>query len=273
MTSIDVPRPSAAADDHPAPQPGYYVVPDVHHHPLERRWDGDVWTADERPAPDGASLPRHRRHPLAFLRTPGWIIALVYVATTATCMALVAQDRHATRPTGIVWALPPLAFIGSVAVMVGVGLYFQRRLRFDQVHAHERRAAVVWGVVAGAVGVGVALLGEVALPTALGGNPDSHGWVWIAGPAEETGKLLVPVILWYLGRFRLPRAGFALVVTSAATFGVIEAARYGLSPDKFTWNRVGGEILHVLLTGFVAAVAWRAAWKRTSWVTTAGIGA
>jgi RsiW-degrading membrane proteinase PrsW (M82 family) len=274
MTAIDTPpaSPSAPAPVVPGgPPAGFYVVPDVHHHPVERRWDGDVWTDDERPAPADAELPRHRRHPLAFLRTPGWILALVYVATTIACVALVAEDPHATRPSGIVWALPPLAFASSITVMVGAGLYFQRRLRFEQVG--ERGAAVAWGVVAGAVGVGVALLGEVALPTALGGDPDGWGWVWIAGPAEETGKLLVPVVLWYLGRFRLPRQGFLLVVSSAATFGVIEAARYGLSPDKFSWNRGGGEILHVLLTGFVAAVAWRAAWRRPGWFTAAGVAA
>jgi RsiW-degrading membrane proteinase PrsW (M82 family) len=119
----------------------------------------------------------------------------------------------------------------------------------------------------------VALLGELVLPRALGSNPDSHGWAWIAGPAEETGKLLIPVVLWMVGRYRLPRQGFLLVVCSAATFGVVEAARYGLSPDLFSWSRGGGEILHVALTGFVAAVAWQAAWKTPRWFTAAGVGA
>jgi hypothetical protein len=33
------------------------------------------------------------------------------------------------------------------------------------------------------------------------------------------------------------------------------------------------EVLHVLLTGFVAAVAWRAAWRTSSWFTGVGVGA
>jgi hypothetical protein len=238
---------------------------------VERRWDGEVWNDWTRPAAEGTTLPAHHRRPFAFLHRPGWILLALYAVTTVSCMALVARDPHATRPSGIVWLLPVLGFVSAATVMTAVVLYFQRRLRFDQVG--ERATIAAWGVVSGVVGIGVALLGEVVLPRALGSNADDHAWVWIAGPAEETGKLLVPVVLWTVGRFRLPRQGFLLVVCSAATFGVIEAARYGLSPDQFTWSRGGGEVLHVALTGFVAAVAWQAAWKTSRWFTAAGIGA
>jgi peptidoglycan/LPS O-acetylase OafA/YrhL len=266
-----------------APDPGFYPVPthghdhDHDHHAdrhgvVERRWDGDVWNDWTRPAPEGTTLERHRRRPLAFLRTPGWALLAVYLVATVSCMVLVARDPHATRPSGIVWLLPVLGFVSAATVMVAVVLYFQRRLRFDQVG--ERAAIAAWGVASGVVGIGVALLGEVVLPRAFGSNPDhQHAWTWIAGPAEETGKLLLPVVLWFVGRYRLPRQGFLLVVCSAATFGVLEAARYGLSPDLFTWSRGGGEILHVALTGFVAAVAWQAAWRRPLWFTAAGVGA
>ena len=202
MTSTEVPT---TTSDHPvgdSPAPGFYPVPahdDHHQHPghhghhghhglpvVERRWDGEVWNDWTRPAPEGTTLAPHRRHPLAFLRSPGWILLATYVVATASCMALVARDPHATRPSGIVWLLPVLGLVSATSVMTAVVLYFQRRLRFDQVA--ERPAIVAWGVLSGIVGIGVALLGEVVLPRVLGANPDDHVWIWIAGPAEETGS-------------------------------------------------------------------------------------
>jgi hypothetical protein len=155
-------------------------------------------------------------------------------------------------------------------VLVAALLYLDRRVRFEQTPA--RWGPVVWCVISGVVGVGFALLFEVTLPGFFGGEVDG-GWIWFVGPIEETAKLAVPVALWFAGRYRLPREGFLLVAVSAATFGVLEAGRYGLSPDDFSVARAYGEILHLLLTGFVAAVAWRAAWGRRSWLTGAAVGA
>jgi hypothetical protein len=271
MTAVETPAPPRTRPADRSPAPGYYLVPRHHGGVVERSWDGDVWTDETRPAPPGATLPPHRREPFGFLRSPEWILLVVYIAAIVICMVLVERDPHATRPSGITWLLPAFGFVATAVVMVGVAVYLDRRLRFDQVA--ERRAILGWGVLSGAVGVAVALLGEVTLPGAFGASAADGPWVWIAGPAEEAGKLLIPVVLWFVGRYRLPRQGFLLAVTSAATFGVIEATRYGLSPDEFTWSRGWGEVIHVLLTGFIAAVAWQAAWKATSWFTAAGIGA
>lgn len=249
----------------------FHPVPDRAGHVVERLWDGDVWTDDRRPATPEETLPAYRRRVWHFLRTPGWALTLVFLVSTGVCLALVAQDPHATRPSGVTWLLPPLALLASVSMMVGVGVFFDRRLAASRLP--QVRAAVAWGVLSGAVAVGVALLFEVGLPALFHADGDAHGWSLIAGPAEESAKLAIPVVLWFTGRFRLPRQGFVLVVTSAATFGMLEAARYGLSPDDFQPGRTGGEILHVVFTGFVAAVAWQAAWKGRTWFTAAGMAA
>jgi hypothetical protein len=95
----------------------------------------------------------------------------------------------------------------------------------------------------------------------------------LAGPAEETGKLIVPVILWLKVRHRLPLEGYLLVLISACTFGVLEGFEYAFNPEHFQTARPLAEIMHPLFTGFVAAVAWRAAWGRPSLFTGAAIGA
>jgi hypothetical protein len=142
-------------------------------------------------------------------------------------------------------------------------------VRFDQLT--EQKDIIRWGIISGFVAIPIAFFFELWLPELLDQNPND--WTWIAGPAEETGKLIVPAILWYRGRFRLPRQGFMLVMISATTFGVIEATRYGFQPDIWEPNRPFGELLHPLFTGFVGAIAWRAAWDRKRFLTGVGIAA
>ena len=90
--------------------------------------------------------------------------------------------------------------------------------------------------------------------------------------------ILIPVILYLVGRYRDPRAGIALALVSAAVFGLCEEVPYLLRqadltellsgskvhlPDVFTMLiRPFVELFHVVLTGFIAAVAWRAGWVR-----------
>lgn len=61
------------------------------------------------------------------------------------------------------------------------------------------------------------------------------------------------------------------MLISGITFGIIESGIYGAQPDAFQISRPLGELMHPLLTGIAAAVAWRAAWGRKSWFTLPGI--
>jgi RsiW-degrading membrane proteinase PrsW (M82 family) len=90
----------------------------------------------------------------------------------------------------------------------------------------------------------------------------------VAGPIEEVAKLAVPFALYLLSaRFRAPRAGVALVLASAATLGVFEAAGYAwhlpgstattAMASTVVWRPLWDAPVHMVLTGTIAAVLWR----------------
>jgi hypothetical protein len=261
------------SDVEAAPAAGYYPVPTRARHGdvAEREWDGDAWRDATRPAPEGTSLPGYRRHFFGFLRGSGWKLLLLFLVSTGIASALWRIDPDRGSISGGQLALPLFALLGAVAVMLALIALFDHRIRFAQIA--DRRAIVTWGIVAGVVGVGVALLLELGLPKLVGSDPDAAGWPALAGPAEEGGKLLVPILLWFSGRFRNPRQGLLLVLVSGATFGIIESTEYAFSPDKWEPARPFAEVMHPLFAGFTASVAWRHAWGRASWFTLAGVGA
>jgi hypothetical protein len=264
-------RPGAAPQ---LPGPGRYPVPDHHHkHVVERVWDGDVWTADFAPAAAGTRLPHYRRHLLGFLRGSGWKLALSLVLCLGIASALWAHDRHASTVSGIQLLLPIFSLAGAATTMLALLYFLNRRVGFDRIAPARRREIVKWGIVSAVIGFALAFGIEVAIPLLVGSNLKDAGWGGLAGPAEESGKLLVPVILWIYGRYRLPREGYLLVLVSACAFGVIEGFEYALGPDNWQANRPVMEILHPVITGFVGAVAWQAAWKGRTIFTGAAIGA
>ncbi len=240
---------------------------------VERSWDGDVWLAESGPAPAGTRLPHHKRHLFGFLRGQGWKLALSLVLCLGIAAALWSSDRHASVVSGAQILLPVFS-LGATATTMLAFLYFVgRRVGFDRIARSRRREIVIWGVASGVVGFAFAFGIEIGLPALFGGSAKDSGWSVLAGPAEETGKLLIPVILWFRGRFRLPREGYLLVLVCACSFGVLEGFEYAFGPDNWQPARPLMELLHPMLTGFVAAVAWQAAWRRPSILTGAAIGA
>ncbi|UJA19956.1 PrsW family intramembrane metalloprotease [Thermoleophilia bacterium SCSIO 60948] len=238
---------------------------------LERRWDGDVWLDETRPAAAGVTLAKARRHPTRFLRDHGWLLVLAFIALSGVAGYLwrLAPDREHVE--GAQLALPVCAVLVTLITSVGLLRLIDHRVGFAQVG--DRGAILAWGTVAGLVGVGFAFAVELGLPNLLGSDPKNPEWDWIAGPAEETGKLIVPVALWFAGRFRLPRQGLLLVLFSGITFALIESGEYALSPEGWSPTRPPAEIMHPLFTGLVAAFAWRAAWGRRSWFTPTALAA
>jgi hypothetical protein len=256
------------------PAPGRYPVPSHHHkRVVERAWDGDVWLAEAGPAPAGTRLPHHKRHLFGFLRGQGWKLTLALVLCLGIASALWASDRHAHVVSGVQILLPIFVFGATSAVMLAILYFFDHRIGFDRI-APERRGEILrWGVFSGLVALAVAFAIEAGVPLLFGDSVKENGWGAIAGPAEETAKLLVPVLLWRSGRFRLPREGYLLVLICACTFGVAEGFKYAFGPDNFQATRPLMESLHPIITGFVAAVAWQAAWRGKTIFTGAAIGA
>lgn len=264
-----------------SPAAGWYEVPDHKSHVVAREWDGDVWKDDIRPAPDGATIPHYQRDPVRFLRTPGWIITLVFIVGSGIATYFASRPpkhphdkRHIAE--GIQFLAVPFSFAATVAVLFALVIFLNRRCQFRQVLASrsEYRDIAIWGVISGLVGVGIAIALEWSIPHLFHSNINKEDiWQWIPGPAEELGKILVPVILWFTGRYRLPRQGFLLVVLSGVTFGIVEGTEYAFMPGSFQYSRPVGELMHPLLAGIAAAVAWRFAWGRKSWFTLPGVAA
>jgi hypothetical protein len=138
------------------------------------------------------------------------------------------------------------------------------------------RRSLTWiGIGSGVVAFGLGFGLEVLVDHTAGWSTT----LWLTGPIEEGGKLLVPFILLVVGapRFRLPRVGLYLVLVSGATVGVLEGVEYEARPE-FAWAhlemalvRPSAELLHIFVAGFAAAVIWLAAWRRGRAVTGAGI--
>jgi hypothetical protein len=199
------------------------------------------------------------RRPAAAAATGALIGSMVF-ATFLTFRAQgcfsVTPDESCGVPTGGGWVLLVVQTVWQLALMAAFVLFYQRRLCFDRVPDPVR--ILVWGVASGVVGSFVLDL-TVYVPVLDDG-------LAAVGLREESVKLLVPVVLWFTGRFREPREGLLLVMISAVTFGVLESVQYA------AFGRVNpSELLHPLLTSFVAAVAWRAASGRRSWFPVAGV--
>ena len=100
------------------------------------------------------------------------------------------------------------------------------------------------------------------------------------GPVEEGTKLLVPVALYLIGRYRNPRAGVAVGLAAGFGFAIAETTTYavtlplGGAPDPCTGAELPapeplaslfGQVyrialvspLHWLWTGIAVAVLWR----------------
>lgn len=253
---------AAASPTAPGTDAGWYPVPATHGGVVERRWDGDVWTDETRPAAADSSVAPWHRRPLRFLDLPGWLLLVAIVAGSTGAFLLVEIDGGRTIAAGIQWLAVPLALLATAAAMLSLLRLLDHRLRFGQVVAGWA-PVIAWGVVSGLVAIAVAYPLEARIAGVLGN--------FAAGPIEEFAKLLGPVVLWFVGRYRLPRQGLLLVVLSAATFGIAEGGEYAAMPDSFDVMRPLEELQHPLYTGLAAAFAWRAAWGRSRWFTTTGV--
>lgn len=181
-----------------------------------RAWDGAAWTPEVLPRVDA---PAHETPP-SMLRRPPFYVAGGGVVLGAALAALSGTSTPLLILAGVLATGGPLA-----ALMLGL----HRRLGLS---ALPLRAASVWGVAAGILALVIAYGAETLLRTA--GVPDEL-LLAAAGPIEEGGKILLPLVLLAVGaaHVRDPRLGVWCVAISGAVFGVTEGIEYvgQLSPD------------------------------------------
>lgn len=274
------PAVTSPSEQSPTPGPGWF--PDGTDGIL-RAWDGHAWEDRVAQRPQ-IPAPAWRRTPFAFLGQKWFGIAAAgYLIGLA--LAITGAAKHIS-------ALAIQAAIGTITVMFGFLMVTWRRLRLAD--AIRARSMLAWGVVGGVVAYVGSVLVEVGWGRVTGAPMDSVTFMLSSGTAEEAMKLLVPVVLYLCGRHRDPRAGLAVALGSAAMFGIIEGVGFTIdaanvvsklahpgattmSPEIATVvmavERPFAELMHPIFTGFVAAIAWRAAWKRGKIATGAGVGA
>lgn len=243
---------------------------------LTRNWDGHAWAWHPQADPSAEALPKWHHRPWAvFVHPSFWL----WIGSAAISAGL-AYLYRSTHTTAFIWAAAIIGCVGAAAALV---IFLNRRLQFSRVVSWPE--FLMWGILGGAISVVVSYFGEGLFP-GLGGDAS-------AGPFEESTKILIPVVLFLIGWYRDPRAGFAIAVSCGVVFGIAEGIEYiAVHPDMvLTQTRVHHpgdgsdaesktamivawaayrptvELLHPLLVGFTAAIAWRwAAARGRFWI-------
>ena len=229
-------------------------------------WDGHAWDGQPVESPGTPAIPLPKHGFLPFLRHP-WFGLMVAGQLLVLVPAYLASDSGSR-------AMALLSIVGFTVFMTGAVVIFVPHLRFDALPDFRRLLA--WGVVAGTVAVLLAhTIEEYVLPKMV----SFKGELWLAGPVEETSKLLVPVLLLAFGSavYKDPRAGFLLTVVSGATFGALEGVFYtawlGEGWGAFFMGLVRpiSELGHPFWTGVAGAMIWLGAWRRQRVLTVIGL--
>ena len=243
---------------------------------LSRDWDGHAWAWHPQSDSSAAAFPKwHHRPWLVFAHPSFWLWFLSALASGG-----LAYLYTVTNSVAFVWVGAIIGCVGAAAALV---IFLDRRVRFSEVVSWPE--FVLWGALGGSIAIGISYVGEGA----LGGGMLSTA---SAGPFEESTKILIPVVLFLIGWYRDPRAGFAIALACGATFGILEGIEYiAMHPDMairgvrvnhpgdsdqemksvmvVAWAtyRPTFELVHPLLVGFTAAIAWRwAAVRKHFWL-------
>jgi RsiW-degrading membrane proteinase PrsW (M82 family) len=157
--------------------------------------------------------------------------------------------------------IPSVILLGAFLVPVTFTTYLYERLPNWEVPLPTLAICFLWGGVLGTVVAGTL---EYDVARALGFLPKL-----IIGLIEEGAKLIVPLVFYYLGRYRSEAAGIVLGVATAAGFAGLETMGYGFVSLLSSKGNLGvlDEVLlvrgltspagHIAWTGLVCAVFWQ----------------
>ena len=157
--------------------------------------------------------------------------------------------------------VPSVILLGAFLVPVTFTTYLYERLPDWDVPLPPLAICFLWGGVLGTVVAGTL---EYDVARALGFLPKLG-----IGLIEESAKLIVPLIFYFMERYRSEAAGIVLGVSTAAGFAGLETMGYGFVSLLTSKGNLGilDEVLlvrgltspagHMAWTGLVCAVLWR----------------
>src|SRR5215213_3803120 len=157
--------------------------------------------------------------------------------------------------------VPSAILLGAFLVPVTFTTYLYERLPNWDVPLPPLAVCFIWGGVLGTVVAGTL---EYDVMRSLGILPKLG-----LGVIEEGAKLILPLVFYFLGRYRSEAAGIVLGVTTAAGFAALETMGYGFVSLLASKGNLGvlDEVLlfrglmspagHAAWTGLVCAVLWR----------------
>jgi len=157
--------------------------------------------------------------------------------------------------------IPSAILLGAFLVPVTFTTYLYERLPDWEVPLPAIAICLVWGGVLGTVVAGSL---EYDVMKSLGFLPKLG-----IGVIEEGAKLILPLVFYFLGRYRSEAAGIVLGVTTAMGFAALETMGYGFTSLLLSKGNLGvldGVLLvrglmspagHAAWTGLVCAVLWR----------------
>jgi protease PrsW len=157
--------------------------------------------------------------------------------------------------------VPSAILLGAFLVPVTFTTYLYERLPNWDVPLPPLAICFVWGGVLGTVVAGTL---EYDVMKTLGFLPKLG-----IGVIEEGAKLILPLVFYFLGRYRSEAAGIVLGVATAMGFAALETMGYGFTSLLASKGNLGvlDEVLlfrgltspagHAAWTGLVCAVLWR----------------
>ncbi|HET7478123.1 MAG TPA: PrsW family intramembrane metalloprotease [Rubrobacteraceae bacterium] len=157
--------------------------------------------------------------------------------------------------------IPSVILLGAFLVPVTFVTYLYERLPKWEISLPSLAVCFLWGGVLGTVVAGTL---EYDVARTLGFVPKLF-----IGFIEEGAKLIVPLVFYFMGRYRSEAAGIVLGVATAMGFAALETMGYGFVTLLQSKGNLGAldEVLllrgltspagHAAWTGIVCAVLWR----------------
>ena len=176
-------------------------------------------------------------------------------------LILLVLVEWALFATGNPIYFPSAIVLGAFLVPVTFVSYLYERLPNWDVPLRPVVICFVWGGILGTVVAGVV---EYDVAKSLGFLPTLS-----IGLIEEAAKLIVPLVFYFLGRYRSEAAGIVLGVASGMGFAAFETMGYGFVSLLQSGGNLGIVDVVLLLrgltspaghaswTGLVCAVLWR----------------